>query len=215
MAGGMYLFSRVLAPRPVVLNPPGCRKIARTINENISESDIDILCSPSDCCVARNLNKKILTLYGRHLNDSGTEVDYEGFARDPEFQEYVDICRDLEKVHLSAMRREEWMSFLINLYNCLVIHGYLERGVPGNLLSRLYFFSSVRFESFCSLCMFGRTDVILAPSLISLNECTRLAIGLAGRSIAWTTSSTAYCGITVNILRRLYQNPLSLIQTSA
>ncbi len=43
---------------------------------------------------------------------------------------------ELQRVNLDRLSREEKLAFFINIYNALVIHGTVEKGVPSNLWQR-------------------------------------------------------------------------------
>ena len=64
------------------------------------------------------------------------------------FVKYKDVARRLQRVDLDVMisKREEMLSFFINVYNALVIHGTIEKGVPTNIWARYSFFSSIGYN---------------------------------------------------------------------
>eukprot|EP01126_Amoeba_proteus_P058735 TRINITY_DN7619_c0_g1_i6.p1 TRINITY_DN7619_c0_g1~~TRINITY_DN7619_c0_g1_i6.p1 ORF type:complete len:369 (+),score=70.60 TRINITY_DN7619_c0_g1_i6:698-1804(+) len=76
------------------------------------------------------------------------------------FQAFLQSTVKLQKVDLSVLNSEERLSFLINLYNLMVIHGYLVAGLlPSSFLDWRYFsrftFYQVGCESY-SLAMVQR-----------------------------------------------------------
>ncbi|CBY40889.1 unnamed protein product, partial [Oikopleura dioica] len=83
---------------------------------------------------------QIKKLYGKYLNDDGTSVDYDGLADSEEFGEYVKITAQLQRVDLSQLSVDGRLAFFINIYNALIIHGQVIRGIPQAFLTRLRFF---------------------------------------------------------------------------
>ena len=70
------------------------------------------------------------------------------FSRSKIFETYKEVARQLQRVDLDSMvaQRNELLAFFINIYNALVIHGTIERGVPGSLWSRYTFFSTTAYN---------------------------------------------------------------------
>ncbi len=46
------------------------------------------------------------------------------------------LVSQLQRVDVSTLSEDEKLAFFINIYNVLVIHGTVERGVPGSLYQR-------------------------------------------------------------------------------
>ncbi|XP_076018144.1 uncharacterized protein LOC143009926 [Genypterus blacodes] len=91
------------------------------------------------------LRDMILKLFSQHLSTDGKSVDYEGMSADPVFQGYCDLAIQLQRVELLSLSREEKLAFFINIYNALVIHGYLRMGAPTNMWQRYRFFNYVSY----------------------------------------------------------------------
>lgn len=71
------------------------------------------------------LRKRILGMYGQFMNEQGTSVDYKGLAASPKFAEYERAASALQSADLETLGEAEKLAFWINLYNALVIHGYV------------------------------------------------------------------------------------------
>lgn len=54
----------------------------------------------------------------------------------PTFERYSELAIQLQRVELLSLSREEKLAFFINIYNALVIHGYLRLGAPTNMWQR-------------------------------------------------------------------------------
>uniref|UniRef100_H3DG73 Zgc:152951 n=1 Tax=Tetraodon nigroviridis TaxID=99883 RepID=H3DG73_TETNG len=91
------------------------------------------------------LRDLILKLYSEHLSADGKSVDYEGMSANPTFERYSELAIQLQRVELLSLSREEKLAFFINIYNALVIHGYLRLGAPTNMWQRYRFFNYVSY----------------------------------------------------------------------
>lgn len=72
-------------------------------------------------------------------------VDYKGMSANPAFERYCELAIQLQRVELLSLSREEKLAFFINIYNALVIHGYLRLGAPTNMWQRYRFFNYVSY----------------------------------------------------------------------
>uniref|UniRef100_A0A8C6SCK3 Zgc:152951 n=1 Tax=Neogobius melanostomus TaxID=47308 RepID=A0A8C6SCK3_9GOBI len=91
------------------------------------------------------LRDLILKLFSQHLSDDGKFVDYKGMSANPAFERYCDLAIQLQRVELLSLSREEKLAFFINIYNALVIHGFLRLGAPTNMWQRYKFFNYVSY----------------------------------------------------------------------
>ncbi|XP_034550451.1 uncharacterized protein zgc:152951 isoform X2 [Notolabrus celidotus] len=91
------------------------------------------------------LREMILKLFSEHLSADGKSVDYKGMSLSPAFERYCDLAIQLQRVELLSLGREEKLAFFINIYNALVIHGYLRLGAPTNMWQRYRFFNYVSY----------------------------------------------------------------------
>ncbi|XP_037542059.1 uncharacterized protein zgc:152951 [Nematolebias whitei] len=91
------------------------------------------------------LREMILKLFSEHLSADGKSVDYTGMSVNPAFEHYCELAIQLQRVELLSLSREEKLAFFINIYNALVIHGYLRLGAPTNMWQRYRFFNYVSY----------------------------------------------------------------------
>ncbi|XP_006802439.1 uncharacterized protein zgc:152951 isoform X2 [Neolamprologus brichardi] len=91
------------------------------------------------------LREMILKLFSEHLSADGKSVDYKGMSANPAFERYCELAIQLQRVELLSLSREEKLAFFINIYNTLVIHGYLRLGAPTNMWQRYRFFNYVSY----------------------------------------------------------------------
>ncbi|XP_028291532.1 uncharacterized protein LOC114454879 isoform X2 [Gouania willdenowi] len=91
------------------------------------------------------LRDMVLKLFSEHLSADGKSVDYKGMSADPVFERYCELAIQLQRVELLSLGREEKLAFFINIYNALVIHGYLRLGAPTNIWQRYRFFNYVSY----------------------------------------------------------------------
>ncbi|XP_061697698.1 uncharacterized protein zgc:152951 isoform X2 [Syngnathoides biaculeatus] len=103
-------------------------------------------CAPIEASeISLLLRELILKLFSEHLSADGKSVDYKGMSANPAFQRYSELAIQLQRVHLRSLSREETLAFFINIYNALVIHGYLRMGAPTNKWQRYRFFNYVSY----------------------------------------------------------------------
>ncbi|KAM4609142.1 uncharacterized protein ACJ7VT_014969 [Polymixia lowei] len=91
------------------------------------------------------LREMVLKLFSEYLSADGKRVDYKGMSMSPVFERYCELAVQLQRVELLSLSREEKLAFFINIYNALVIHGYLRLGAPTNMWQRYRFFNYVSY----------------------------------------------------------------------
>jgi hypothetical protein len=96
--------------------------------------------------VADALRTAIVQLYDVFLSRDGTAVDYSGMRNSPLFRRFARSTCELQMASLARLTDSELKAMMINLYNCLVIHGTAIYGPPRSTLKRAQFFSRVSGE---------------------------------------------------------------------
>lgn len=96
--------------------------------------------------VSIELRKKITSMYGQHISDDGTSVDYDSLAASDAFAEYCTFASTLNGVDVQAMAHNERVAFFINTYNSLLIHAIISLGAPADLMSRLRLYSRASYR---------------------------------------------------------------------
>ncbi len=97
--------------------------------------------SPAPDMVGERIRRSILALYERYLSEDGQTVNYDGIRQSDEWSAFLQHTYELQRLDLSQLSREQTLSFFINVYNVLVIHTTIVRGVPTGLWKRFKFFS--------------------------------------------------------------------------
>lgn len=95
--------------------------------------------------VAARIRKLILKLFAQFISEDGKFVDYQGMSLSPLWQHFKVMVADLQEADLKHLTRDQRLAFFINIYNVLVIHGTVVRGVPDSMYSRYRFFSTVSY----------------------------------------------------------------------
>ena len=119
------------------------------VNGNVLNMDIVNECATVPAPkLGEDLRRLILAIHAKYLSSDGRSVDYEGIKGSKMFESYKGVARQLQRVDLDSMasNRNELLAFFINIYNALVIHGTIERGVPANLWARYSFFSTTAYN---------------------------------------------------------------------
>ena len=57
-------------------------------------------------------------------------------AASEDWEQFKLLVAQLQAADLNSLSREERLAFFINMYNVLVIHGTVVRGVPSTMYSR-------------------------------------------------------------------------------
>ncbi|XP_053482897.1 uncharacterized protein zgc:152951 [Ictalurus furcatus] len=91
------------------------------------------------------LRNLIMKLYSDHLSADGKSVDYKSMSKSTCYERYCELAVYLQRVQLLSLSQEERLAFFINVYNALVIHGYLRLGFPKNMWQRYRFFNYVSY----------------------------------------------------------------------
>lgn len=95
--------------------------------------------------LAAQLHHRMVALYDRFLDDSGTRFDYEGASHAKEFADYAGLTHKLTACNLDGLDDGERTALFINLYNALVIHANIVFGPPASNYQRMRFFSGVTY----------------------------------------------------------------------
>lgn len=75
---------------------------------------------PDTQSLVAQMNATIMELKSNFISESG--VDYEAMAKDPSFQTYLNLARQLGCIQMKTLPEQERKAFFINLYNCFTIH---------------------------------------------------------------------------------------------
>ena len=86
--------------------------------------------------MAQDIRRIVLKLFSNFLSDSGKTVDYQGMGSSPLWVKFKEMATQLQRVDIEKLSNDEKLAFFINIYNVLVIHATVEKGVPTNNLSR-------------------------------------------------------------------------------
>lgn len=75
----------------------------------------------------------------------GKKVKYEEISKSKEFKEYLSKIKYLQTTSLSNLSQDQKKAFFINIYNSMVIHGFIEKGKPKSLAERYFFFDRMKY----------------------------------------------------------------------
>lgn len=113
-------------------------------DSNALNATVPSSCAPRPASeLGEDLRQLILSIYNDHLSKDGKKVDYSAIASNPKFTQYSQLTGELRRVQLEELSREEKLAFFINIYNALVIHGFVVVGPPKSLWQRYKFFNTV------------------------------------------------------------------------
>lgn len=63
-------------------------------------------------------------------------VNYKEIKVAEEFEDYVKMSQELQRISMEKLDQDELKAFSINIYNALVIHATVINGPPSNWFSR-------------------------------------------------------------------------------
>jgi len=127
-----------------ILNEPNDENGPVVETNATTESSVETLTSNQ---LASHMNHSILQLFGKFLSEDGKIVDYRGMKQSAEFLQFVQLTYRLTQADLlDELNDAEKKCLFLNLYNALVIHGYLIRGVPHSGGERLKFYQTVSYR---------------------------------------------------------------------
>jgi hypothetical protein len=90
--------------------------------------------------------RKVLTEIFKKFSSDGRKIDFDGIKDSDLFKKYIKIAEELQRVDLGSLKKNEKKAFFINIYNTLVIHGYIENGAPKSALQRVSFFNKTSYN---------------------------------------------------------------------
>lgn len=87
------------------------------------------------------LRSRLQAVMDRFTSDAGHLVDYEALGISDEFRELCLAGMELQRTVLTELGHREKIAFFANLFNAMVLHGYVTLGPPTNLHQRIHFFN--------------------------------------------------------------------------
>ncbi|XP_066960585.1 uncharacterized protein [Macrobrachium rosenbergii] len=76
--------------------------------------------------ISGQLQKSMLRMTGKFLDESTGTVDYKALRSSEEFRDYCTFASSLEKVDLASFSEQQLFAFFINIYNALTVHSICE-----------------------------------------------------------------------------------------
>ena len=82
------------------------------------------------------------------MSEDGTSVNYESAKISKSFQEYIELVKNLKSISLRDLSISEKKSFLINIYNCLILHAIINGllDVSGGTLARMKLYATAAYN---------------------------------------------------------------------
>lgn len=111
---------------------------------NISWGTIDVKPKPIND-IASRLRFLSFAIFEAYVAEDGQHVDYRSIHSSEEFQRYLRIVEELQRVDVDGLSREEKLSFFINLYNMMAIHAILTWVYPDGALDRKKFLGDFKY----------------------------------------------------------------------
>ena len=80
--------------------------------------------------------------------EDGSSVNYKTIKSSKTFEEYVELVKELKTVSLKDLSVSEKKSFLINIYNCLILHAIINDllDLNGGTLARMKLYATAAYN---------------------------------------------------------------------
>ncbi|KAG9451627.1 hypothetical protein H6P81_011592 [Aristolochia fimbriata] len=111
---------------------------------NIPRGILDIKPKPATE-IASRLRFLMFAMFEAYVSKDGRHVDYRTIHGTEEYERYLRIVEELQRVNLKGLSREEKLAFFINLYNMMAIHAILTLGFPMGPLQRRKMFGEFKY----------------------------------------------------------------------
>lgn len=105
-----------------------------------------IYIGPIDTKISQKIRKSMIMLNVQFISEDGKTVNYPEMRKSDLFKDYNNTILELQRVDVGNMERIEKIAFFLNVYNCMVMHGFIQYGVPQNSIQRGQFFNNVKYD---------------------------------------------------------------------
>ncbi|KAG6579155.1 hypothetical protein SDJN03_23603, partial [Cucurbita argyrosperma subsp. sororia] len=95
--------------------------------------------------VAQKLAKIMSAILESYASQDLQHLDYLTISNTEEFRRYMNLIQDLHRVNLLELSHDEKLAFFLNLYNAMVIHGFIRFGRVEGVIDRKSFFSDFQY----------------------------------------------------------------------
>ena len=95
--------------------------------------------------LAVGVRKGILKIFDAFMANAGM-LDYASIRESQKFEEFKALTAKLQLLNLRSLDKNSLIAFFINIYNALVIHGFIQYGIPTTTLQRVSFFENVTYK---------------------------------------------------------------------
>lgn len=102
--------------------------------------------SRSAASLSEDLRQKVTHMRDAFIREDGTSVDYEGIRKSDHLKSFIRTATELQLLDLASLSNDEKKAMFINLYNSLVIHGFIAVGPPTGVWKRRRFFKNVSYN---------------------------------------------------------------------
>jgi hypothetical protein len=99
-------------------------KSKEVLNEDISTYD-DVATISTNKLIS-DIRFKMLAIKAESMSSDGGLVNYDNIKKSQSFQEYLSLVSKLQFIDMKSLSHYERQSFLINIYNCLIMHAIID-----------------------------------------------------------------------------------------
>jgi hypothetical protein len=95
--------------------------------------------------IVEALRMSLDAFYLKYKSSDGKKINYKSIEK-ADFYNFQVGLKQLNQIQLNQLNEQEKKAFFLNVYNILVIHGFLVYGVPLNFFKRLYFYQQLSYR---------------------------------------------------------------------
>ncbi|KAG1361151.1 hypothetical protein COCNU_09G006140 [Cocos nucifera] len=128
-----HQFYRFLEHDPII---PKCFNFRGSTNDNEPKPVTEVAC---------RLTKLMTAMLEAYASDDRHHLDYACISVSEEFRRYVNMVQDLQRVDVFTLSGHEKLTFFMNLYNAMIIHGIVRVNRQGIIDRRSAFFSDFHY----------------------------------------------------------------------
>ena len=91
---------------------------------------------------------KMLEIKSNNMNNDGSLVSYNNIKTSENFNNYIELVKQLKYLNLNQLNDDEKKSCFINIYNCLIIHSIINNllDINGGTIARLKLYATASYN---------------------------------------------------------------------
>lgn len=117
--------------------------------------------TPTPASITKSMRQLILKMKADHMDESGALINYDAIATSSDYQEYLQLTKQLHFISMTHLDHSRRKAFFINIYNTLIIHAMIEGFLKPKLFSTAFFLR---------MSMYATASYSIGGQIYSLND---------------------------------------------